>query len=120
MPSLFHPDMLERLADFFPATITIQYPAEAQDPVTGEITVTWTDLPGHVGLTGSHGPNGGQEVKLADQTYVVSNYTLALSAIYTSITEKMRAVVDGTAYEILLVQHNSHSMKTRLLTRKVT
>ncbi len=120
MSSLFHPDMLERLADFFPALCTIQSQTETQDPVTGEISVTWANLAGHVDIPCAHGPSGGEEVKLADQTYVVSNYRLALSGCYPTITEKMRAVVDGTAFEILLVQANSHAMKTRILTRTVT
>jgi hypothetical protein len=117
---IFHPAMLERLSGFFPSTVTIQEPTQVQDPVTGEVTYTWAAVAGMVDLPCSHGPSGGVEVKRSDQTYVVSNYTLALAGSYTGIDETMRAVVDGSTFEILLVQHDSHGMKTHLLTRKVT
>jgi hypothetical protein len=118
--AIFHPNMLERLVDFFPGLCTIQTRVQTQDAVTGEITITWVNLAGHVDLPCSHGPSKGDEVKRADQTYVVSNYTLALRGNYPTINETMQAVVAGTAYEILLVQWDSHDMKTRILTRKVT
>jgi len=117
--TFFHPDMLDRLLVFFPAACTIKERNEVQDPLTGEITYTWTDLPGHVAMPCSCGPSGGVEVKLPDQTYVVSNYAVALAQYTTAIDETMHAVVDGKVYEILLVQNDSHGSKTRLLVRKV-
>jgi hypothetical protein len=120
VPAIFHPNMLERLANFFPALCTIQSRVQTQDAVTGEITITWADYAGHVDLPCSHGPSRGEEVKRSDQTYVVSNYTLALRGNYPTINETMHAVVDGTAYEILLVQWDSRGVKTRILTRNVT
>ena len=120
MTDILHPEMMTRLADFFPSTATIQYPVETRDPLSGEISVVWTDLPGHVGLGCANGPSGGVEVAQPDQTYVVANFTVALQGVYPSITEKMRAVIDGVPYEILLVQHGSHGTKTRMLTRLVT
>lgn len=120
MPSLFHPDMLDRLGDFFPSACTIQYPVKTQDPITGEESIIWTDVAGHVDIPCSHGPSGGVEVKLPDQTYVTSNYTLALAGSYPTVTEVMRAVVDSVVYDIILVQPDSHGMKTRILTQKVT
>jgi hypothetical protein len=119
MTEIFHPEMLNRLADFFPSLCTIQERTEAQDPVTGEVTYSWADIADMTDIPCSHGPNGGVEVKQSDQTYVVSNYTLALSGDYRAAQETMRAVIDGTVFDILLVEHNSHSMKTRLLTRVV-
>jgi len=85
---IFHPAMLERLSGFFPSTVTIQEPTEVQDPVTGEVTYTWADVVGMVDLPCSHGPSGGVEVKLPDQTYVVSNYTLALAGNYTGLMRR--------------------------------
>ena len=117
---LFHGDMLTRLRDFFPETVTIQTPTETQDATTGEVTTSWADYAGHVGLACAQGPSGGVEVKQSDQTYVVANWTISLSGHYPTITEKMQAVIDAVAYEILLVQNDSHAQKTRLLTRKVT
>ena len=117
---LFHADMMTRLRDFFPESVTIQTPTETQDATTGEVTTSWADYSGHVGLACSQGPTGGQEVKRSDETYVIANWTIALSGYYPTITEKMQAVIDAVAYEILLVQNDSHAQKTRLLTRKVT
>jgi hypothetical protein len=112
--------MLARLADFYPSTVTIQQATENVDATTGEVTTSWADYAGHVGLACSQGPSGGVEVKQSDQTYVVANWTIALRGYYPTITEKMQAVIDGTAYEILLVQNDSHAQMTRILTRKVT
>jgi hypothetical protein len=120
MTDLFHPAMLERLADFFPSTVTIQYPVETQDPLSGELSVVWTDLPDHIGLGCSLAPSSGREVRQPDHTYVIADYTIALPGSYPSITEKMRAVVNGTAYDILLVQGDSHAETTRLSVRTVT
>ena len=117
---IFHPSMTGRLSGFFRSVVTIQESSEIRDPITGALTgVVWTDVPGMEAIAGSLGPSGGQEVKTKDQTYVVSNYTLALNEAYTGIDETMRAVVDGQDYDILLVQHNSHGIKTRLLVNKV-
>ena len=118
--AIFHPEMLDRLGDFFPSVCTIQEMTETQDATTGEISWTWGDVVGLVDLPCALGATSGQEVKMPDQTYVVANYTLALNDSYTTIVEKMQAVVDSVAYEILLVQQASHSNKTRLLLRKVT
>ncbi len=117
---LFHGDMMTELRDFFPSTVTIQTWTETQDAVTGEITTSWSDFAGHVDMTCAHAPTGGQEVQLADQTYVVSNYTILINSYHSDITEKMRAVLDGTNWEILLVQADSFHGMTRILTRTVT
>jgi len=117
---IFHGDMLARLADFYPSTVTIQTWTETQDASTGEITTSWANFAGHVDLPCAHGPNGGQEVRRSDMTYVVSNYTISLRGYYQTITEKMQAVLGGVTWEILLVQADSHSKTTRILTRTVT
>ena len=117
--AIFDPRMLTTLADYFPSLCTIQEPTEVED-ASGSIIEGWADFAGHVDLPCAHGPNKGREVKLADQTYVVSNYTLSLRGYYPTITEKMRIVVDGRAFDIMLVQTDSHGMTTRILTSEVT
>lgn len=112
--------MLSRLTGFYRSTVTIEARTEAQDPVTGEVSYTWAALPGCDALAGSVAPNGGVEVKQADHTYVVSNYTISLAGSYPTIDETMEAVVDGVRYDILLVQRDSHDVTTRLLVRTVT
>ena len=117
--AIFDPRMMVTLADYFPSLCTIQEDLGVEDDY-GQIVHVWTDVAGHVEIPCAHGPNKGREVKQSDQTYVVSNYTLSLRGYYPTITEKMRAVVDGTVFDILLVQCDSHGVTTRILTREVT
>jgi len=113
------PRFVEEMGDFFPSLCTIQEDVGGVD-AHGMPIEDWQDLADHVEIPCAHGPSKGTEVKLPDQTYVVSNYTLSLEGYYPLITEKMRAVVDSVVYEILLAQSSSHGVTTRLLTRKVT
>jgi len=108
---------MDTMSDYFPSLCTIQEDVGVAD-ANGFIAESWSDFAGHVDIPCAHGPSGGNEVKLPDQTYVVSNYTIALQGRYPTITEKMRAVVDDVAYEILLAQWDSHATKTRILSRK--
>ena len=117
--AIFDPRMTEELADYFPSLCTIQEPTAVED-ASGSIIEGWANFAGHVDLPCAHGPNKGREVKLANQTYVVSNYTLSLRGYYPTITEKMSAVVDSVRYGILLVQTDSHGVTTRILTSEVT
>ena len=117
--AIFDPRMLEELADYFPSLCTIQEDLGTED-ASGSIIPSWTDFAGHDDLPCAHGPNKGREVKLANQTYVVSNYTISLRGYYPTITAKMRAVVDSVAFEILLPQSDSHGVTTRILTSEVT
>ncbi len=116
---LFRSDMLERLRDFYPSTVTIKTWTEVQDATTGEVTMTWADFAGHVDLPCSIAPSGVQEVKQPDQTYVVRTHTIALRSSHSDITEKMRAVADGHTYDIVLVEVSSHDLVTRLGVRLV-
>jgi len=117
--AIFDPRMMATLSDYFPSLCTIQTNEGVEDDY-GQIVDDWQDLANHVDIPCAHGPNKGVEVKQPDQTYVVSNYTLSLMGYYPTITEVMRAVVDGVAYEILLAQSSSHGVTTRILTRTVT
>ncbi len=116
--AIFDPRMMTTLADYFPSLCTIQEDVGVYDGYSDN--TDWQTFAGHAEIPCSHGPNKGREVKKPDQTYVVSNYTLSLRGYYPTITEKMRAVVDGTVFEILLVQSSSHGVTTRILTREVT
>ena len=117
--SIFDPRMMVTLADYFPSVCTIQEDVGVENDY-GQVVADWQSFAGHVEIPCAHGPNKGREVKLPDQTYVVSNYTLSLRGYYPTITEKMRAVVDGVVFDILLVQCDSHGVTTRILTSEVT
>ena len=119
MRTIFDPRMMAELRDYFPSLCAIQENVGIENDY-GEIVEDWQDYADHADLPCAHGPNKGIEVKKPDQTYVISNYTLSLRGYYPTITEAMRAVVDGVAYEILLVQSDSHGVTTRILTRVVT
>jgi len=116
--AIFDPRMMVALADYFPSLCTIQEDVGVYDGYSD--TSDWQPVVGHVDIPCAHGPNKGREVKKPDQTYVVSNYTLSLRGYYPTITEKMRAVVDGVVFDILLVQCDSHGVTTRILTSEVT
>jgi len=117
--SIIDPRFMDTMGDYFPSLCTIQEDTGGED-ANGAHVEAWGDFAGHVDIPCAHGPSKGNEIKLPDQTYVISNYTLALQGRYPTITEKMRAVVDSVVYEILLAQSDSHSTKTRILSRKVT
>jgi len=116
---LFHPKLLDSLGSFFNSTCTIQEYTETQDE-WGEPIQTWADKPGHIDIPCAIAPSGGQEVKRPDMTYVVSSHYITLRGNYPAITEAMRAVVAGKTYDILLVEHDSRGITTRLSVQVVT
>jgi head-tail adaptor len=109
-------DSFSDLSDFFTSTCTIQEAAIAYDAAGGE-QYTWNDKAGHIGLSCAIGPTGGKEIKRPDMTYVVATHRVLLAGYYPDIGEKMRAVVDGTALDILLVESDSQQKLTRLSCR---
>jgi len=113
---------METMGDYFPSLCTVQQDEGIAD-AHGMIVPDWqpivalTDIPCAIAST------GGQEVKQADQTYVVANFKIALRGAYPTITEAMRAVVTGPnagTYDILLVEGSSHAKATRLIANEVT
>lgn len=116
---IFDPRMMDRLADFFPLTCTIQEYVETIDPVYHETIYVWQDLADHVDLPCSKAPGGGREVLKPDQTYAVVNFIISLPKAYPSINETMRAVIGGVNYGIELVHFDSHSKTTRLMANVV-
>jgi len=116
--AIFDPRMMTTLADYFPSLCTIQEDVGVYDGYSDN--TDWQNFAGHVEIPCAYGPNKGREVKQADQTYVVSNYTLSLRGYYPTITSKMRAVVDSRVFDILLVQTDSHGVTTRILLSEVT
>ena len=116
---LIAPAMFSRLFNFYPATVTIQAVAEPQDSY-GAPADNWADRAGYVDLECRLAPSGGQEVKMADQTYAVSTHTIAITGYYPGIDEKDRAVVGVETFDILLVESDGQSESTRLIAEIVT
>lgn len=119
---IVHPDLLARLApNHYASTVTIQYPVVTQDSY-GEGSVGWTTLAGHAGLRCRIAPQQqfSREQRNQAQLYAVHVWDIALAGYYPAITEEMRATVDGTAYDIELVQHDGNHETTHIQVRVVT
>lgn len=116
---LVHPQLLGRLqTNFYPSLCTIQAAGDVRDSYGG-VTPAWADLPGHVDIPCRVAPDRAfnREVRTEAQLYAVHSWVIALSGKYPAITEEMRAVVDGTAYDIELVQGDGQGKTTRLMAR---
>jgi len=111
--------MFARLGNFYPTTVTIQEATEPQDTY-GAAAPSWADKAGYVDLDCRLAPSGGQEVKMPDQTYVVSTHTIAITGHYPGIDEKDRAIVGAETFDILLVESDGQSESTRLIAEIVT
>lgn len=119
MTDLIHPRLFSQLAAFYPATCTIQEASETLDAANQPIQA-WADLPGHVDIPCTVSRPGGGERKTTHQIYSVATHTIALAGYYPAITEKMRAVVAGQAYDILLPENDPLGVGTQLLCQVVT
>lgn len=117
---LVHPQMLERLRpNFYPSSCTVQAATTVANSF-GELIKSWSNLPDHVNLACRVAPTSGREQRSQEQLYSVHQWTIGLAGHYPGISETMRAVVNGQAYDIEAVQHDGQSKTTRLLTRIVT
>lgn len=110
---LISPQLLNAIDHFFPQRCTIQDRVSVRDD-HGQPRAHWVSIPQLSDIPCRIAPSGGQEIKRPDQTYVVSTHNIALKGRYTGITEEMRAVIDGQAYDILLVQNDSQNVITWL------
>jgi head-tail adaptor len=100
----------------FPDLCTIQQPVEGQDSY-GQVTRAWAALIGHVNLRCRLAPEiqRSGEFQPQGQTYGRHSHRLLLSGYYPTITAKMRVVVGGESYQVVLVQPDSEGWSTRLL-----
>jgi len=119
MADLFSTRLMEHLGDFFPQSCTIQSLTETVDD-NHQVVEAWADIAGHVSIPCSVKVESGDEVRTDVQTYAIATHTIALQGYYPAITEKMRAVVDGQEYDILLPMHSGFGVNTRLKCRVVT
>lgn len=109
---IIDPRMLARLHNFYPSLVSIQEKTEIRG-TAGEVRFDWddryTDLPARIG------PTGGQEVKLANETYKIATHTVGLRGWYPAITVEDKVVADdGTEYNILLTQSDDQQASTYL------
>ena len=110
---LLSPRMLSALRNFYPTTGTVQSATRTAD-AAGQLIPTWANLAGHVDLPCAIQSVSGQETETPDQTYVLTTHRVALRGNYPAITESMRFVSSGVAYDIERVHHDSHAQTTYL------
>ena len=105
--------MFTALVDFYPKTCTITTPTPTQS-ITGFETNAYNAVPALTDLACRFAPNKGKEVKQSSQAYTVGSHTIVFNDYYSTITTKMRALIDGISYDILDVGHDSENETTRL------
>jgi len=117
---LIHPHLLEHLEEtFFPSLATIQAVTLTQDSY-GEPAEAWANLAGHVDIPCAIAPASARERASASMTVAETTHTTILAGEYLTVTPVHRAVVDGTVYDIVGVERDSHSTMTRLRLRIVS
>jgi len=109
-PVFVDPRLMQSLGTHFPSLCQVQYLTETVD-ADGQVVTAWTDR--HAAVPCNVTPLKGREIKGPNQTYVVATTAIALQGHYDDIVESDRATVDGTTYDILLVEQILGSM-TRL------
>lgn len=119
MRPLVHPQFLARLRPvIFVHRCTIQQASTTQNEI-GEPVETWADLPGHVDLPCRVAPLSMDERAELQLTVTQRTITVLLAGSYPSVTTAHRALVDGTAYNILAAERDSEGVTTRLIAEVV-
>jgi head-tail adaptor len=118
MSKLIHPRLVTALAEFFPQSCAIQQPSISRDAVGGEIR-TYADVTGLSAVGCRVAPAQGGEQRTNEMTYLDATHRIVLAGSYPQITEAMRAVVGGQAYDILLPAVDADAAITRLTVRLV-
>lgn len=116
---------MERLGkSFFPSTGTVQRNSETTFGSLGHSVPNWVDLEGHTNIgcriapINQPTPTGGEQRREA-VSISVGTHHIALQAYYPAITDQMRFVVDGQAYNILRAEPDGNHAYTRLKTEIV-
>jgi hypothetical protein len=98
---------------FFNLECTIQVDTPTYDD-HGQPVSSWSSLAGHVAIPCRRAPVTEQERRALGQVVESATHVVALYGVYTSITPVMRAVVDGTNYDITGVRTDSDGVLTYL------
>jgi hypothetical protein len=108
----------------FVSLCTIQSPASTLNAIRQPDLVTYTNVSGLVDIKCmlsvlGIGIPASEETKDPEYTREQRERHCLLDGHFPSIIPKYRAVVDGTAYDILSVQHDSQAIMTRMHLRRV-
>jgi hypothetical protein len=122
LDTVVHPRMLQTLEDFYPSEVTIQAKTTLGRKPNGEEVIAWADVSGLTGLRGNLADPGRTvyERRSTDLTRTTQAPGLNLAGYYPEITVLHRAIVDGTAWNITAVHHDSLGSVTRLELERVT
>jgi hypothetical protein len=119
---LIHPRMLDRLQpSFYPSRVTIEAKASTRTGTGAEVP-GWTPVPGLVRIPAAVAPEffaRPSETRGPVLTVDERVRTVILAGLYSGITTRMRALVDGAPYEITGAVPDSHATLTRLSLRQV-
>ena len=113
-----HPRLFSTLTNFYPDTADIQQRTDTRDAV-GQPIPAWATVSGLGAVACRVSPTGGGERKQANQIYTLSTHVINLAGNYIQITTKMRAVVSGVTYDILLVEHDGNGGMSKLVCQVV-
>lgn len=117
---IVHPNLFDYLPLVYHSKCTIQQATEGQD-ASGHPVKTWSDLAGHIDLPCRKSPfRTTGEVKDVKGIYTRASHIISIGKPLPEVTTKMRAVVDGTVYDILLPEQDGQSASTRLLVEEIT
>jgi hypothetical protein len=108
----------------FVSLCTIQRPSGNLD-AAGYPDGAWVNVPGLVGIACMNAPPSqarvqATEIKQLADTLAVSPRHILLNGYFPAIVPNDRAVVDGTAFDILGAESDSQSGQTRLELRTAT
>lgn len=109
----------------FISVCTIQTPSTSIVGA-GQRAISWANLAGHVSIACMDAPEGLENKIDSSENKGVRNITdidrhhVLLDAYYPAIQVRYRAVIDGTAFDIMAVEHDSQRQMTRLAVRLAT
>ena len=115
--SLAHSRMLPQLGALFPSLATIQSRSDSSGTY-GTPTTTWaallTSVPCAVGPMVTENIRATERVD-GDKTVSLFPHRITLRGYYPQVTTAMRVLVDGVAWAITGVEHDSQHTTTRLM-----
>jgi hypothetical protein len=105
--------------DLFPSRATLQSQTTGAANDRGVPSTGWANVPNLVNLPCRVDMKGGEALQGVDGETAVSTHEVHFQIFHAAITEKMRLVVDGQIYNILLAGSDPMKCGSILKVRKV-
>lgn len=113
MGDLLTSSLVRGLSKFFGSACTIQVNTPTADAHNQPIA-SWANRTGYVALQCRRAPVSEAERRSLGEVVESATHLVALYGSYPSITPAMRAIVDGTTYDITGVRSDGESVLTYL------